>query len=213
MVWAIWRCRLVRSTTSWSTSVIRPTPAAARYSARANWAASANDQCVRARSAPALDADFVEQDVAGIAQELVVGHGWAGPGRKRAGCRPRWLRRRLGLPSSFLSLRSVWVLLTSTGLARNWFSAWASAGSPCRCRTRGLRLAAAFCLLFQRCLRASLAGLFRGSAFLGPWPLPGVFQVGLAGAARGEGRCPRRFRPPSCQGTMPLAWMDLPLGV
>ena len=33
VLWAIWRCRLVRSTSSSSTSVMRPTPAAARYSA------------------------------------------------------------------------------------------------------------------------------------------------------------------------------------
>ena len=31
--WAIWRCRLVRSTVSWSTRVIWPTPAEARYRA------------------------------------------------------------------------------------------------------------------------------------------------------------------------------------
>ena len=30
MSWAIWRCRLVSDTVSWSTSVMRPTPAEAR---------------------------------------------------------------------------------------------------------------------------------------------------------------------------------------
>jgi hypothetical protein len=31
-----------------------------------------------ASSAPAFDADLVEQDVARVAQQLVVVHGWAG---------------------------------------------------------------------------------------------------------------------------------------
>jgi hypothetical protein len=61
---------------SWSTTVMRPTPALPRYSATGEPSPPAPITSARASSNAllALDADVVEQDVAGVAQQLVVGH-------------------------------------------------------------------------------------------------------------------------------------------
>ena len=74
--WAIWRCRLVRSTVSPSQSVIVPTPAGGEVErGRGAQAAGADDQGMGAEQLfLALDADLRQQDVPAVAQELVVVH-------------------------------------------------------------------------------------------------------------------------------------------
>src|SRR5664280_448609 len=183
---------------------------------RAEPAGADDEHTGREQPALAVDADVVEQDVARVAQQGVVVHRRSAPGNEnaRAGHGRFAAQSRLGQLVWVSGLRSTAVLLASTVLPLKRFSAWASWKSSGLPNSGGGFSTSALAWSASNFLRASSRAFSRASSLTSaPWPLCRCLSRSASRVRRAANRLPSAVSSSMTSGTIPLAWIEAPLGV